>query len=122
VRPFPAERVGVILDTAHLWAAGYDLRSREGVMRLAEDVSGGPGLDRLWGLHGNDSAAALGSRRDRHALWTEGSMGRRGLRALVGCEPLSHLPFIFEIPGDTPEFDKKRLASMRRLDRRLRRA
>jgi hypothetical protein len=46
-------------------------------------------------------------------------MGRKGLRTIVGCEPLSHLPFVFEIPGDTPEFDRKRLVSMRRLDRRL---
>jgi deoxyribonuclease-4 len=119
VGPFPRERVGIVLDTAHLWGLGFDLSRREAVDGLVAALEAGPGLDRLWGIHGNDSSADLGSRRDRHALWTHGRMGRRGLRAIVGCGALSHLPFIFEIPGETPEFDRKRLASMRRLDRRL---
>ena len=119
VSPHPADRVGITLDTAHLWGAGFDLRKREAVERLASDLSAGPGLDRLWAIHGNDSSADLGSHRDRHALWSEGRMGRKGLRAVVGCSELSHLPFIFEIPGETPEFDVKRLKSVKRLDRRL---
>jgi deoxyribonuclease-4 len=119
VGPFPEDRVGIVLDTAHLWAMGHDLRSRSGVEALTESLRTGPGLERVWALHGNDSSAELGSRRDRHALWTKGRMGRKGLRAIVGCGALSRLPFVFEIPGDTPEFDRRRLASVRRLDRRL---
>jgi deoxyribonuclease-4 len=119
VAPHPADRVGIALDTAHLWGAGFDLRKKEAVERLASDIAAGPGLDRLWAIHGNDSSAELGSRRDRHALWSEGRMGRPGLRAIVGCHEFSHMPFIFEIPGETPEFDRNRLASMKRLDRRL---
>jgi deoxyribonuclease-4 len=115
----PADRVGIALDTAHLWGLGYDLSAEPGVLRLVSEVEEGPGLDRIWVIHGNDSSADLGSRRDRHALWTKGRMGRKGLRALVGNPSLRHLPFIFEIPGETPEFDKRRLRSMKRLDRRL---
>jgi deoxyribonuclease-4 len=119
VGPFPNTRVGIVLDTAHLWAMGHDLRSSSGVTKLVDSLRAGPGMKRVWALHGNDSSADLGSRRDRHALWTEGNMGRKGLRAIVGCDALSRLPFVFEIPGKTPEFDRKRLASVKRLDKRL---
>ena len=119
VAPFPPDRVGIVLDTAHLWGLGFDLSRKPVLDQLVADLESGPGLGRVWAIHGNDSDADLGSRRDRHALWTEGRMGRKGLRNIVGCEALSPLPFIFEIPGETPEFDTERLASMRRLDRRL---
>jgi deoxyribonuclease-4 len=119
VGPLPGDRVGIVLDTAHLWAMGHDLRDPSGVESLVSGLRAGPGLERVWALHGNDSSAELGSRRDRHALWTKGHMGRKGLRTIVGSDALSHLPFVFEIPGETPEFDRKRLASVRRLDRRL---
>jgi deoxyribonuclease-4 len=120
--PFPESRVGIALDTAHLWGMGHDLRRPGAVERLVDELRSGPGLARLWAIHGNDSSAELGSRRDRHALWSEGVMGRKGLRSVVGCAAFADLPFIFEIPGHTPEFDRKRLASMKRLDRRLARA
>ena len=119
VAPFPRDRVGIVLDTAHLWGFGFDLSSKSALDKLVADLESGPGLDRVWAIHGNDSSADLASRQDRHALWTEGRMGRKGLRTIVGCQALSHLPFIFEIPGETPEFDTERLASMKRLDRRL---
>ena len=119
VSPHPSDRVGITLDTAHLWGLGFDLSKKPVVDRMVADLDAGPGLGRVWAIHGNDSSADLGSHRDRHALWTEGHMGRKGLRATVGCAELSHLPFIFEIPGETPEFDIERLKSMKRLDRRL---
>jgi deoxyribonuclease-4 len=119
VESFPRRRVGIVLDTAHLWGLGYDLSDRAVVACLAEELEEGPGLERVWAIHGNDSSADLGSHRDRHALWSEGRMGRRGLRAIVGSEAFRDRPFIFEIPGDTPEFDVRRLRSMKRLDYRL---
>ena len=122
VSPFPRDRVGVVLDTAHLWALGHDLRERSALDSLIEAMEAGFGLERVLAIHGNDSSAELGSRRDRHALWSEGRMKRKGLRNIVGHPALSHLPLIFEIPGETKEFDMRRLASMKRLDARLRRA
>ena len=114
VEPFPRDRVGILLDTAHLWGLGFDLSSKPALDGLVADLDAGPGLDRVWGIHGNDSSADLGSRRDRHALWTEGRMGRKGLRTIIGCPALFHLPFVFEIPGETQEFDVRRLRSMRK--------
>jgi deoxyribonuclease-4 len=120
VSPFPARRVGFLLDTAHLWALGYDLRRPDVVGDMLRALERGPGLKRLLGSHGNDSKAGLGSRRDKHALWTEGRMGRRALRNLVRAPELAPLPFVFEVPGKTPELDRRRLRSMRRMEARIR--
>jgi deoxyribonuclease-4 len=117
VAPFPADQVGVVLDTAHLWAVGYDLRNSAAIEDMLDEFDAGPGLPRLWAIHANDSFAELGSRRDRHALWSEGVMGTKALRLLVRTERLRDMPVIFEVPGQTPEFDRKRLRRMRRLDR-----
>ncbi|MCD4690731.1 deoxyribonuclease IV [bacterium] len=118
VAPFPRERVGVLLDTAHLWAMGYDLRDPAEVDRLADDVERGPGLDRLFAFHANDSLKELGARRDLHAMWSDGVMGFRALRNLIRSPRLGDTPAVFEVPGVTPEFDLKRLAAMRRRDAR----
>ncbi len=117
--PFPSTRVGVLLDTAHLWAMGVDFRKGPAITAMLEEFDQELGLDRLGGIHGNDSGAELGSHRDIHALWSEGKMGRVGLRNLVRQEAFRDLACVFEIPGEAPAFDRKRLASMRRLDRRL---
>jgi deoxyribonuclease-4 len=119
VSPFPAERVGILLDTAHLWAMGHDLRRREAWSELLDRLGSGPGLERLLGIHANDSHADLGSRIDRHALWNEGRMGRRGLRELVRRPELQDLPVIFEIPLESAEENLERNRSMRRLERRV---
>lgn len=119
IAPFPRSRVGVLLDTAHLWALGYDFRKGPAVTAMLAEFDREIGLDRLGGLHGNDSTAELGSHRDVHALWAEGRMGRVGLRNLVRQKALVDLALVFEIPGETRAFDTRRLASMRRLDRRL---
>ncbi len=118
VKPFPADRVGVLLDTAHLWAMGYDMRQAEEVERLADDTERGPGLDRLFALHANDSLKELGARRDQHAMWSEGVMGFGALRNLIKSPRLGDTPSVFEVPGETAEFDRQRLASMRRRDAR----
>jgi len=119
VEPFPPSRVGLVLDTAHLWAMGHNLRRADAWSRLLDSVAGGPGLDRLLAVHANDSAAELGSRVDRHALWSEGRMGRRGLRELVRRAELQDLPIIIETPLDTVEENRARNDSLRRLERRV---
>ncbi len=118
VGPFPADRVGILLDTAHLWAVGYDLRQPNEVDRLVDDVRRGPGLERLRAIHANDSLKELGSRRDAHAMWTDGRMGMRAMRNLIRCTELQQLPIIFEVPGETAELDRTRLAAMKKRDRR----
>lgn len=121
VEPFPPERVGILLDTAHLWALGHDLRRASVVQELARALVRGPGLERLWAFHVNDNPAELGSRRDLHALWTDGRMGSRALRNLVAIPEFSDLAMIFEVPGATAAYDTKRLAAMRKLAGKARR-
>lgn len=118
VEPFPEDRVGVLLDTAHLWAMGYDLTRPEEVERLADETEHGPGLRRLYALHANDSLKELGARRDHHAMWSDGVMGYRALRNLIRSSRIGDVPSVFEVPGETAEFDRKRLAAMRRRDAR----
>jgi deoxyribonuclease IV len=90
-------RVGVCLDTAHLWGAGYDLRHDGWGQVLAE-------LAEHWGvevphlLHGNDTTVDLGSRRDRHAPPGEGKLGERFFRTLLAEERCASLPLVVEIP------------------------
>jgi deoxyribonuclease-4 len=118
VEPFPDDRVGILLDTAHLWAMGHDLRKPSAYAAILAAIDRGPGSARIGAIHANDSLMDLGSRTDHHCLWGEGKIGRRGLTNLIRARGFSHLPVIFEVPGPTPEFEKRRLAAARRLDRR----
>jgi len=90
-------RVGVSLDTAHAFAAGYDLRSDyEGVMAQLDRIVG---LRYLKGMHLNDSSTALGSRKDRHASLGDGQIGWAPFRSLV-CDPRTDgIPLILETPA-----------------------
>ena len=92
-------RIGVCLDTQHLWASGVSFATATTadrvVGRLAEEV----GLDRLRCLHVNDSKVPLGAGRDRHENLGEGTIGPRALRALLGHPDLQGLPAVLEVPG-----------------------
>jgi deoxyribonuclease-4 len=107
-----AQRVGVCVDTAHLFAAGYDLRARynEVWARFGDTL----GFERLGLLHLNDSKAALGSRIDRHELIGEGALGVRAFRRLMTDDRLRATPKVIETPkGDQPERTDRRM--LRRL-------
>jgi deoxyribonuclease-4 len=90
------ERVGVCLDTCHVWAAGYDLvGDYDGVMAHFEDVLG---LDTLRLFHLNDSVGGHGSRRDRHAGIGEGTLGEMPFRRLMTDERFRAVPKVLETP------------------------
>ena len=74
-RGVPADRLGLCLDTAHLWGAGHDVATAEGVDALVEALAAGIGLERLVMIHLNDSKATRGSRLDRHEHLGAGEMG-----------------------------------------------
>ena len=93
------ERLGVCLDSCHLLASGYDVRSAEGLAGVLDDFDRVVGLDRLGSLHVNDSAAPLGSNRDRHAPLGEGEIGADGCRAYLSEPRFEGLPCIYEGPG-----------------------
>jgi deoxyribonuclease-4 len=90
--------LGLCLDTAHAFAAGYDLRSPHGVSRLLAEIARGPGLDRLKMLHLNDSKATVNSRVDRHEHLGLGHLGLEGLRQFLGHPWLRPEGAIMETP------------------------
>ncbi len=92
-------RLGVCLDSCHLYASGYDIRTPAGLDALLEEVGAKVGLERLGSLHLNDSQGALGSCRDRHANLGQGELGERGCATFLGAAPFDDLPCVLETPG-----------------------
>lgn len=92
------DRVGVCLDSAHLFAAGWDLRTPAGCQQLVQELAAKIGLERVRAMHLNDSAAPLGSHRDRHAGIGRGELGREGIAAVVNNHFLGELPLFLETP------------------------
>jgi deoxyribonuclease IV len=91
-------RLGICLDSCHLFATGYDVTDPAAVDDLVAEVDERIGLDRLRALHVNDSATGLGSNRDRHANIMEGVMGE-GLGAFLAHPALQQLAAYLEVPG-----------------------
>ncbi len=113
ISPEHRERVGVCLDTCHVYSAGYDLvGDYEGVVaRLADTV----GLDRLRLFHLNDSQCPFGSRKDRHADIGEGSLGDAPFRRIMTDERFAAIPRVLETPkgDDHTAADRRNLARLR---------
>ena len=93
------QRLRICLDSAHAFAAGFDLRRPEEVDHLVDTVRTTVGLDRLAALHVNDSLAPLGSKRDRHANLGEGEIGLIGLENFLTHPAFAGLPAMLETPG-----------------------
>jgi deoxyribonuclease-4 len=93
------ERLGACLDSCHLLASGYDVRTADGLGAVLDDFDRIVGLDRLGSLHVNDSVTPLGSNRDRHAPLGEGELGAEGCTAFLSEPRFDGLPCIFEGPG-----------------------
>jgi deoxyribonuclease-4 len=95
-----SKRLGVCLDSCHLLASGYDVRTIEGVDDVLERFDAEVGLEKLRSLHLNDSLQPLGSNRDRHAPVGKGEMGEDGCAAFLSAPAFDDLPCILETPGD----------------------
>ena len=92
------EKIGVCLDTCHVWDAGYDIV--EHLDEVLKEFDRIIGLERLKAIHLNDSMNPLGSHKDRHARLGEGQIGPEALQRIVCHEKLQGLPFILETPND----------------------
>lgn len=92
-------RLGVCLDTQHLWASGVPFASLEEADALIVQIDGSVGLERLRCLHLNDSKVGFGANKDRHENIGDGTIGAEGLAALLGHPALQKLPAILEVPG-----------------------
>jgi deoxyribonuclease-4 len=93
------KRLGVCLDSCHLFASGYDVRTRESLAKVIDEFDSVVGCDRLQVLHVNDSMTGLGSNRDRHVNLGDGEIGVEGMVAFLSEPRFEGLPVIFEGPG-----------------------
>ena len=111
------DRLGLCLDTAHLFAAGVALDDPAGVAALSDELRGRALAPRLALVHANDSVFERGARRDRHADIGDGLIGHDGWRALVNDPLIGSVPWMLETPGDV---DRQRadIASLRSLGER----
>ena len=92
--------LGVCLDTAHAFAAGYDLSTPEGVEETIDEFDDVVGLDDLACIHLNDSKHECGTNKDEHAHIGEGYIGEEGMRAFVNHEDLRDVPLVLETPTE----------------------
>jgi deoxyribonuclease-4 len=95
------ERIGICLDSCHLLASGYDIRTADDLAAVLDEFDRVVGLDRLRSLHCNDSVAPLGANRDRHVNLGDGEIGKRGMAAFLSEPRFDGLPCVLEGPGHT---------------------
>ena len=98
------ERMGVCVDTAHIFAAGYDIRSEDSYEKTMNELDEVIGLDLVKVFHMNDTKRELGSRVDRHENLGEGHIGIRAFELLVNDPRHFGKPMILETPGGKPKF------------------
>jgi deoxyribonuclease IV len=113
-----ARRVGVCLDTCHLFAAGYDIRSAAGYHATMDECAREVGMSRVLAFHLNDARAPLGSGLDRHEHIGRGHLGLPAFRLLLNDPRFATVPKVLETPKDPePQADLRNLATLRRLRR-----
>jgi len=111
-----AERVGICLDTCHLFVAGYDIRTPTGYAAAMERCARTVGLGRVLAFHLNDASAPLGSGLDRHEHIGRGRLGLRPFRLLLNDRRFARVPKVLETPKEPePTADLRNLATLRRL-------
>ena len=93
------DRLGVCLDSCHMLASGWDVRTAAGLTEVLDECVESLGVERVRCLHVNDSMTPLGSNRDRHAPLGQGELGREGCAAFFSEPRFEGLPAIFEGPG-----------------------
>jgi deoxyribonuclease-4 len=93
-------RLGICLDSCHLLASGYDIRTAEGLERTLDEFDATVGCERLHSLHVNDSQTPVGSNRDRHAIMGEGELGEKGCAVFLSEPRFETLPCLLETGRD----------------------
>ncbi|MEM0029331.1 MAG: deoxyribonuclease IV [Candidatus Nitrosocaldus sp.] len=109
------KRVGVCIDTCHLFAAGYELRSKDALVKVIEELDKHIGLKNVRLLHLNDSKHALGSNADRHEHIGLGYIGEQGFRSILAQEEFRCIPWILETPVDSRRDDAGNIRKVKEL-------
>jgi deoxyribonuclease-4 len=109
------DRIGICLDSCHLLASGFEIRTPEGITEVLDECVASVGLERLQCLHVNDSKTELGSNRDRHAPLTEGEIGADGLAAFLSEPRFQELPTVLETPGPSGTIGRPEVQLARKL-------
>lgn len=109
----PDLNLGVCLDTAHAFTAGYDIREREGLSAALDALDANVGLGNVRAVHFNDSKAAYNSRVDRHWHLGQGHIGAEALRRVASHPRLAHAAFLLETPVDETCDDAGNLEALR---------
>ncbi|MDD2679568.1 MAG: deoxyribonuclease IV [Candidatus Omnitrophica bacterium] len=110
-------RVGLCLDTAHAYLAGYDIAAKEGLDKLLAEIDSLIGLKRLKLIHLNDAYGKLASHYDRHDHIGKGAIGLEGMRRIINHPKLKNIPMILETPKDNEKSDALNLALVRKLSK-----
>jgi len=109
------KKIGICLDTCHVFAAGYDISNKEGLERALSLFEKNIGLEHLKVIHLNDSVFPLGSHKDRHMHIGKGFIGLKGFENIVNHQALKDLPFILETPKHEVKDDLQNISLVRRL-------
>lgn len=107
-------RVGICLDTAHAYSAGYDIATQEGLKQMLDEIDALLGLERLKLVHLNDTKDGLGTHKDRHDHIGRGRIGTAGMKRIVTNARLKHIPFILETPKDSVTADRMNIETVRK--------
>jgi len=108
-------RLGLCLDTAHAWCAGYRINNKDGLNSLLDQIDREIGIERLKVIHLNDTLDELGSRKDRHFHIGRGKIGEEGFKLVLSHPSLKYLPFILETPKTHEDDDMINLSTIRRI-------
>jgi len=108
-------RVGLCLDTAHAYLAGYDLSQAQGLEKMLNEIQEMVGISLIKLIHLNDAAGELGCHHDRHDHIGQGHIGLAGMKRIINHTKLKNVPMILETPKSTPDSDQENLALVRKL-------
>ncbi len=108
-------RVGLCLDTAHAYLAGYDLATKQGLKQMLDEIQELAGLKLIKLIHLNDAAGELGCHHDRHEHIGGGHIGLEGIKRIIKHPKLKSIPMILETPKTTENSDKENLKLVRKL-------
>jgi len=110
-------RVGLCLDTAHAYLAGYDLSTKQGLEKMLDEIQELVGIKLIKLIHLNDAAGELGCHHDRHDHIGKGHIGLSGMKRIINHPKLKNIPMILETPKSNENSDKDNLKLVRKLGR-----